>query len=116
MLIVDDKKNIKLSRGDYAEISFNFKNADGTDYIFEEGERVEFTVKYNSSSTTEFISKNLSSGGGSFVVLVLEKEDTEKMTFGNYYYDIRLIKADGKINTPMFKANFEVLEVIGDGN
>jgi hypothetical protein len=116
MLVVDDKKNIKLSRGDYAEISFNFKNADGTEYVLEEGENVEFTVKTSASSQEELISKNLSSGGGSFVVLVLEKEDTEQMTFGNYYYDIRLIKADGKINTPMLKANFEVLEVIGDGN
>ena len=116
MLIVDAKKNIKLSRGDYAEISFNFKNEDGTEYHLEEGEKVEFTVKFSSSSQEELISKNLSSDGNSFVVLVLEKEDTEKLTFGSYYYDIRLVKADGKINTPMVKAKFDVLEVIGDGN
>ncbi len=116
MLIVDDKKNIKLSRGDYAEISFNFKNEDGTEYHLEEGEKVEFTVKFSSSSQEELISKNLSSDGNSFVVLVLEKEDTEKLIFGRYFYDIRLIKADGKTHTPMLKADFEVLEVVGDGN
>lgn len=116
MLIVDEKKNIKLSRGDYAEISFNFKNEDGTEYVLEEGEKVEFTVKVNASSKEELISKILSSDGNNFVVLVLEKADTEKLTFGRYYYDIRLVKADGKINTPMLKAEFDVLEVVGDGN
>ena len=54
--------------------------------------------------------------GESYVTVVLDKSDTQNLTFGSYFYDIRVIDSDGKINTPMLKANFEILEVIGDGN
>lgn len=115
MLIVKDK-NIKLSRGDYAEICFNLKKPDNTPYILSDGETVEFTVKINSNSTNKLISKILTNTGESYVAVVLNKIDTANLTFGSYYYDIRVISSDGKINTPMLKANFEILEVIGDGN
>ena len=115
MLMVDNK-NIQLSRGDYAEICFNLKKPDNTDYILSEGEKVEFAVKINANNTNKLISKILSNPGESYVTVVLEKADTQNLTFGQYFYDIRVIGADGKINTPMLKAKFEILEVIGNGN
>ena len=115
MLIVENK-NIKLSRGDYAEICFNLKNPDNTPYILSEGEKVEFAVKINPNNTNKLISKILTNDGESYVAVVLDKSDTQNLTFGTYFYDIRVIDSDGKINTPMLKANFEILEVIGDGN
>lgn len=115
MLIVNDK-NIKLSRGDYAEICFNLKNPDNTPYILSEGEKVQFAVKINPNNTNKLISKVLTNDGESYVTVVLEKSDTQDLTFGSYFYDIRVIDSDGKINTPMLKANFEIFEVIGDGN
>lgn len=116
VLIVDKQKNIKLSRGDYAEICFNLKKPDNTDYILSEGEKVEFAVKINANNTNKLISKILSNPGESYVTVVLEKTDTQNLTFGQYFYDIRVIGADNKINTPMLKAKFEILEVIGNGS
>jgi len=115
MLTVENK-NIKLSRGDYAEICFNLKNTDNTPYVLSEGEKIEFAVKINASNTNKLISKILTNDGESYVTVILEKSDTQDLTFGTYFYDIRVIDSDGKINTPMLKANFEILEVIGDGN
>lgn len=115
MLMVDNK-NIQLSRGDYAEICFNLKKPDNTDYILTEDEKVEFAVKINANNTNKLISKILSNPGASYVTVVLEKTDTQNLTFGQYFYDIRVIGADNKINTPMLKAKFEILEVIGNGN
>lgn len=111
-----ENKNIKLSRGDYAEIYFNLKNPDNTPYVLSEGEKVQFAVKINASNTNKLISKLLTNPGESYVTLILNKSDTQDLTFGSYFYDIRVIDSDGKINTPMLKANFEILEVIGDGN
>ena len=115
MLIVDQQKNIKLSRGDYAEICFNLSNPNGEEYILNSGDKVEFAVKASVSDETAVINKLLTNDGESFVVAVLEKEDTENLVFGKYYYDIRVIQADGRINTPMLKADFELLEVVGNG-
>ena len=81
-----------------------------------EGEKVEFAVKINANNTNKLISKILSNPGASYVTVVLEKTDTQNLTFGQYFYDIRVIGADDKINTPMLKAKFEILEVIGNGN
>lgn len=115
MLTVENK-NIKLSRGDYAEICFNLKNPDNTPYILSEGEKVQFAVKINPNNANKLISKLLTNPGESYVTLILNKSDTQDLTFGSYFYDIRVIDSDGKINTPTLKANFEILEVISDGN
>lgn len=115
MLIVEGR-NISLSRGDYAEICFNLKNPDGTEYVLTEGEKVEFALKNNANNSEKLISKFLVNTGQNYVTLVLEKSDTQNLLFGGYFYDIRLIGADGRINTPMQKSKFEILEVIGDGN
>ena len=112
MLIVDGNNNIKLSRGDYAEICFNLKDDGGEEYILAEGEQVKFGVKIRADFDTELIGKTLSNPGESFVVVILENADTKNLTFGTYFYDIRLISADGKINTPMQQAKFEIMEVI----
>lgn len=116
MLIVDKQKNIKLSRGDYAEICFNLRNKDGSEYKLSSGQKVKFAVKFNPNNEQELIKKTITNDGESFVVVTLEKSDTENLTFGRYFYDIRIIDANGKINTPMMKANFEVLEVISNGD
>ena len=112
MLIVDGNNNIKLSRGDYAEICFNLKDDSGHEYILAEGKQIKFGVKIRADLVNELISKTLSNPGESFVVVTLENADTKNLTFGTYFYDIRLISADGKINTPMQQAKFEIMEVI----
>ena len=114
MFIVDSSNNIKLSRGDYAEICFNLKDDTGDEYILAEGEQIKFGVKIRADLGNELISKTLSNPGESFVVAILENADTKDLTFGTYFYDIRLIGADGKINTPMHQAKFEIMEVIAN--
>lgn len=114
MIIVDANNNIKLSRGDYAELCFNLKKDTGDEYILAEGEQIKFGVKIRADFGTELISKTLSNPGESFVVVILENADTKDLTFGTYFYDIRLISADVKINTPMLQAKFEVLEVVAN--
>ena len=115
MLIIENQ-NIKISRGDYAEICFNLKNKDGSEYKLSSGQKVKFGVKFNTNNKQELISKTLRNAGESFIVVVLEKTDTENLIFGRYFYDIRITDTDGKINTPMMKANFDVLEVIANGD
>ncbi len=112
MLIVDGNNNIKLSRGDYAEICFNLKDASGNDYVLSEGETVRFGLKLRPELSEELITKTTTNAGESFAVIILANADTSDLTFGTYWYDIRLISADGKYNTPMLVAKFEVLEVI----
>ena len=114
MFIVDSSNNIKLSRGDYAEICFNLKDDTGEEYILAEGEQVKFGVKIRADFDIELISKTLSNPGESFVVVTLHNADTKDLTFGTYFYDIRLISADGKINTPMQQAKFEIMEVVAN--
>lgn len=114
MFIVDAHNNIKISRGDYAEICFNLKDESGSEYILAEGEQVKFGVKIRADFDTELIGKTLSNPEESFVVVTLENADTKDLTFGTYFYDIRLISADGKINTPMQQAKFEIMEVIAN--
>ena len=113
MLIIENQ-NIKLSRGHYAEICFNLRNKDGSEYKLSSEQKVKFAVKFSPNNQQELISKTLNNDGESFVVVTLEKSDTESLTFGRYYYDIRIIDTNGKINTTMTKANFEVLDVISN--
>lgn len=42
MLIIDEKNNIEITRGNILPLTVGAKNKDGTDYIFQEGDVIRF--------------------------------------------------------------------------
>lgn len=91
------KTHIKMTRGDSAtfKVSIDYLNS-GDPYVPEEGDSIRFTLKKYLSDRTALITKDISIDT---MLLNIDSEDTFGLSFGRYYYDIQLIKSDGKTDT-----------------
>lgn len=91
------KNHIKMTRGDTAifKVSIDYLNT-GEPYTPEEGDSIHFTLKKYLSDRTALFSKNISIED---MLLEIDSEDTLGLSFGRYYYDIQLTKANGRIDT-----------------
>ena len=93
--VVNNK--ITMTRGDTAiiEISIDYAKT-GVPYTPAEGDIVRFTLKKYLSDRTALLVKDVSVNT---LLLCINSEDTARLAFGRYYYDIQLIRYDGKTDT-----------------
>ena len=103
-------QNIEISRGDTGAFTITFTGADAP----EDGCIVEVSLKKTRSSEDTIWEKKLTVASNAIYVTLLP-QDTENLSFGQYWWDARIIFRDGSVYTPMLPASFKVLEVIGDG-
>ena len=91
------KNHIIMTRGDTAafKISIDYLNT-GEPYEPEEGDIIRFTLKKYLSDRSALLIKDISIDT---MLLNLDPEDTSELSFGRYYYDIQLIKLNGKTDT-----------------
>ena len=110
MINIDEDRNIKVSKGDSVLIRFNL-TADG----FSDGDRVVFAVKASSGANEELVRKEMAvNSSDSGFSLALKKEDFEVLEGKTYFYDFRIVSADGAVFTPYCPAKFTVVEAIAN--
>lgn len=102
MFVIDDTK-IQITRGDTGIFSVSLTDEEGEPYDLQEGDTLRFTVRKSPTSGDIFIQK---SDGPE---VILSPEDTAKLSYGKYVYDIELTKADGTVDTVVPPATFEIL-------
>ena len=94
-MIKIENSNIYLTRGDSASINITIQNDDGSDYEFQVGDKIIFSVKNKYSDTTPLLRKEIETESASTSATIsLTKQDT---TIGKladkpvkYVYDIAL--------------------------
>lgn len=94
---------IVLTRGDTFICDVEI-DADGEPYVPKEGESVRFAVKRklftpdkgNYVDSVPLIHKDIPIGS---MMLQLLPEDTKKLKFGIYAYDVEITMTDGKVDT-----------------
>lgn len=98
MLKIDGTK-IELTRGDTLYLTVRLKNADGTDYEPEQGDRVWFRMKKHATDTESVIYKEFDL---ETMTIRIDPQDTENLTVGyNYPYNIRAVRNDSDVATPI---------------
>lgn len=101
-------KEVKLSRGDTAILSFDFEGdipPDGTTCVI--------TVKDHLVSKSGILTKS-DSVRNAQVSFDFTEDDTKDLKFGTYYYDVRLFYADGSVITPIPPTPFKIVRVVGN--
>ena len=87
MFVIDETTNaIKLTRGDTAKITVSFTDEQGDPYDFSE-DTVTFAVKRSAFDAESVIEKEIDSATGE---LVLQREDTIGLEFGDYLYTVTI--------------------------
>lgn len=101
---------IFITRGDTASFNIEVRQPDKrTVYELAEGDNLTFTVKQTDSEVDFLIQKV-----GATVKLA--SDDTKKLAYGQYWYDVQLTFADGTINTIIAPTPFVVCSEITFGN
>ena len=90
-------QKIILTRGDsfYTEVGMTKKDT-GEEYIPQEGDVIRFGLKKNAEQTDCIIEKKIPNDTR---ILHLEPNDTKKLPFGKYVYDIEITFANGDVDT-----------------
>ena len=91
-MIIDEQNNIKIVRGDTAEITVKLESG-GEPYVFTENDYLKFGVKRSAFDSALVIEKDIPTDT---CKLVLDSEDTANLEFGDYLYDVRLYSVDSE--------------------
>ena len=92
---------LEMRRGDSAFFKFQRKTL-LNEKILKKSEKVWFTLKENANSKKNLIQKTLNDGisftEDGYYHIVLKPQDTKKLKYKKYYYDIQVENA-GTVNT-----------------
>lgn len=91
-MIVVDGNNIRISRGDTLDISFEVEG-----YEIKPTDKITFTVKENLSKEAFLIQKDIDMVEGNTINVVLSKEEMEAIPVGVSYYDLVCISEDKRV-------------------
>lgn len=100
---------ITMTRGDTLTVQIAINKADGTPYEPEQGDAVRFALKKDYSDKAPLIMKTIDIED---LCLTLVPNDTKKLAFGDYVYDIELTQEDGTVDTFVAKARFKITEEV----
>lgn len=93
--INNKSKKISLIRGDTLRVKVDIYS-DKEIYTPQEGDVVRFAMKASYGSQKVLISKIIPNQS---LVLHLEPNDTKKLSFGKYVYDVEITFANGDVDT-----------------
>ncbi len=99
--------DIRMIRGDTEQLVVTCQLSDGTERPFEDGDTVTLTVAWPMGR--EVLQKTVTSFREGTAFVLLNHEDTNDLTPGEYAYDVQLTAKDGTVATIIPPARF-VLE------
>lgn len=99
---------ITLTRGDTFEALISITQSDGSQYFPVEGDAIRFAMA-SSYEGTPLMIKEIPIDTMKLVIL---PEDTKKMSYGKYVYDIQLTKVTGEVDTFITKGILQITEEV----
>lgn len=95
MFKIEDK-HITLTRGDSFTCKVDIYDSSGAVYTPANDDVIRFAMKHTVNDRKPVITKVIPN---STLLLSLSPEDTKKLEFGDYIYDIQITLANGSIDT-----------------
>lgn len=104
MLTIDkDTLAIKIIAKDSGDFVLTLDN-----YLLASGDEVVFTVSKEIGKETYVIQKRVTEFNDGSVIISITPKDTD-LPLGEYYYDIQVNAADGRVDTVVGPAKFKVI-------
>lgn len=107
-------KDIYLTRGDTFRAQVGLQYKDGGEYTPVTGDRIRFALKRRYNDNFPVFIKEIAIGD---LILQIDPEDTKRLNFGEYVYDIEITFANGDVDTfigkdPTSPARFFLVEEV----
>ena len=96
--------NISLIRGDSCILDLSITDPEGSEYEVTDTDVVVLTVKKSTRATDVVFQKKLINNQ-----ITIEPEDTAKLPYGKYVYDVQLTTATGYVDTIIPPHAFHVM-------
>ena len=106
MFSVQDN-NIAMIRGDSGIFKIDVTDVAGNAVALDDNDALTFTLRRATRSPTIVLQKTITGG-----MLTIHPEDTEKMGFGTYVYDVELKRINGFVDTIIPPHKFQLLEEV----
>lgn len=100
---------ITLTRGDTFIADISITDKDNKPYVPKAGDLIRFAMKVSYKDAEPILIKNIPIDT---MKLVINPDDTKKLDFGKYVYDIELTKSTGEVDTFITKAMFRITEEV----
>ena len=98
MLKVDGNR-ITVTRGDTLSLEITLTNPDGTPYEYESGDTIRFAISEGYESDINYHLIYEQSFSAETLTFSMPAEETKKLRYKTYNYDIELTHADGSVDT-----------------
>lgn len=108
MFNISQNGEIKLTRGDSAEVKIDVSYENGEKYVVKQGDKLVLTVKKKTSDKNALIVKTFRQSG----TIKFEPKDTKGFTFGVYKYDVELTTESGDVYTVVAPNDFHICEEV----
>jgi hypothetical protein len=105
---ISQNGEIKLTRGDSAEVKIDVSYENGEKYVVKQGDKLVLTVKKKTSDKNALIEKAFGENG----TVKIEPEDTKGFNFGVYKYDVELTTKNGDVYTVVEPNDFHICEEV----
>lgn len=92
MFKIEDDNRVVLTRGDTCAFDVEIKTDSGETYTPTETDVVTFTMKKDSKTSEVLICKY-------GTTIIFNPDDTRRLKYGNYLYDVTLTTAGGSVYT-----------------
>lgn len=99
----DETKTMSIIAKDTGSFAINIAN-----YLLDQGDTVYFTVNSQLEDPDYKIQKEITEFVNNKAVIQLSTTDTD-IPVGNYYYDVQINTADGRVDTVIGPFKFKVL-------
>lgn len=104
MLTIDkDTLAIKIIAKDTGDFVLTLNN-----YILASGDEVYFTINDGIEKEQHLLQKKITEFNEGVAIIFLTSDDTD-LPIGEYYYDIQVNTADGRVDTVIGPAKFKVI-------
>lgn len=109
MLTISNDGTIELTRGDTARLTVSITNdTAGELYEIAPEDTLILSVKKNITDDEPCLQKTVTGGNA----IHIEPEDTAKLAFGKYTYDVQLVTASKDVYTVIVPTTFEILKEV----
>lgn len=105
--------DISLTRGDTAALELTFES-DTPEDIPGANDRVIMALKSTPRAAEAKWEKETTADAEGKALFEFDVEDTARLPFGTYWWDVRVFYADGAVVTPVSPHKFSILEVVTD--
>ena len=106
MLLIDEQMNISMTRGDTPTITIYLKDSNGANYNPSGDQSLTFSVKEDYADAAVIEIPITLSAAPSFTIGFANTWNKDP---GDYYYDIKLVTADGTVDTVIANKRFTIL-------